>query len=87
MQATCTVQSACLKRTNQRIVLVLRKACFTADNADLLAFMKEHAECMDYDYGDIVMHEDDPVDGVHIVVYGLIKVGKSGDEKALERSN
>jgi len=49
--------------------------------------MKEHAECMDYDYGDIVMHEDDPVDGVHIVVYGLIKVGKSGDEKALERSN
>uniref|UniRef100_H2Z710 Cyclic nucleotide-binding domain-containing protein n=1 Tax=Ciona savignyi TaxID=51511 RepID=H2Z710_CIOSA len=43
-------------------------------NADLLDFVKSHAACMDYDYGDIIMQEDDAVDGIHIIVYGMIKL-------------
>uniref|UniRef100_F7ABC0 Cyclic nucleotide-binding domain-containing protein n=1 Tax=Ciona intestinalis TaxID=7719 RepID=F7ABC0_CIOIN len=53
---------------------LLENVFWIKDNNDLLDYVKLNAVCMDYDYGDIIMQEDDLVDGIHIIVYGMIKL-------------
>ncbi|XP_077965661.1 sperm-specific sodium:proton exchanger-like isoform X2 [Styela clava] len=43
-------------------------------DSKILAFIRSHCSIMDYDYGDIIMQEGDEVDGIHIVVYGMIRL-------------
>ncbi|XP_078490642.1 sperm-specific sodium:proton exchanger-like [Ciona intestinalis] len=53
---------------------LLENVFWIKGNNDLLDYVKLNAVCMDYDYGDIIMQEDDLVDGIHIIVYGMIKL-------------
>ncbi|XP_076825235.1 sperm-specific sodium:proton exchanger-like [Clavelina lepadiformis] len=53
---------------------LLENIYWVKGNPKLLEFVKAHAVCMDYDYGDVIMEEDDVVDGIHIIVYGMIKL-------------
>nr|CAB3266352.1 sodium/hydrogen exchanger 10-like [Phallusia mammillata] len=53
---------------------LLENIFWIRDDEKLLEFVKEHATCMDYDYGDVIMEEDDEADGIHIIVYGMIKL-------------
>ena len=54
--------------------LLLENVSWIKGNDPLLSFIKQHAICTDFDYGDVIMSEGSEPDGIHIIVYGMIKL-------------
>jgi CRP-like cAMP-binding protein len=48
------------------------------ENKELVNFMKKNAERIDFDCGDILIQEGEEVDGIYLIINGMVRISGSG---------
>ncbi|XP_076472058.1 sperm-specific sodium:proton exchanger-like [Babylonia areolata] len=53
---------------------ILQNVPWVADNKDLILFIQSRAKFDSFEYGDVIMRQDEPTTGVSIILSGLVKL-------------